>query len=628
MQTASVPHRVVSGLRLAACLTVLAACSSQLAAQNYWQQQVDYTIDVSLNDTEHTLDGFSKIQYTNHSPDTLSFIWFHLWPNAYRNDRTAFSEQLLGNGRTDFYFSSKEQKGYINRLDFRADGVLARMEDHPQYIDIVKIILPQPLPPGGQAMITTPFHEQLPFNFSRGGHVGRTYQLTQWYPKPAVYDRQGWHPMPYLDQGEFYSEYGNFDVRITLPENYVVAATGELQNPPASASPAPQPTSTAPPASSQSPRPNTSQDTLPVAPKSRSLHAGRQPTTSRHHPAAGPVTKKRTPTAKRTPAAPKRAITPVTETASAIPMATKTLRYTQNNIHDFALFASKHFQADHDTLQLASGRIVDVWAYYSPEAGPVWKNSVRLMKRAIRFRSALIGEYPFNIVSAAEVKMGVSGGMEYPTITAITPQKSERSLDIILEHEIGHNWFYGVLGTNERRYPWMDEGVNTYYDKRYEQQYYGAAPHAQANNAWLIRKIPADLDRLFIDAAVKQRLDQPISTSSEEFTAANYELIAYSKTSLWMRELERRLGSALFDSCMQTYFRLWQFKHPSPEDFRSVIEGTSHQQLDTLFALLDEKGPLRPFNRTDRAGAEKLTKPCCRKIPWLQESIEIKVIEV
>src|SRR5882757_7969094 len=112
--------------------------SPEPPAQRYWQQQVDYSIDVSLHDTEHTLDGFVKMQYTNHSPDTLSFIWIHCWPNAYKNDRTAFSEQLLENGRTDFYFSEKEKKGYINHLDFRVDGVVAKTEDHPQYIDIIR----------------------------------------------------------------------------------------------------------------------------------------------------------------------------------------------------------------------------------------------------------------------------------------------------------------------------------------------------------------------------------------------------------------------------------------------------------------------------------------------------------
>src|ERR1700760_1291200 len=225
-------------------------------AQSYWQQKVDYTIDVTLNNTDKTLDGFIRIKYTNNSPDTLHFIWIHCWPNAYKNDRTAFSEQLLTNGRTDFYFADKEKRGYINRLDFRADGQEAKMEDPPLYIDIIKVLLPKPLNPGSQITLTTPFHEKLPYNFSRGGWTltdpakaahhafGKpppkpttppvtSYQITQWYPKPAVYDREGWHPIPYLDQGEFYSEFGSFDVRITVPGDFVIAATGELQDAPA-----------------------------------------------------------------------------------------------------------------------------------------------------------------------------------------------------------------------------------------------------------------------------------------------------------------------------------------------------------------------------------------------------------
>src|SRR5205807_2385230 len=146
---------------------------------------------VSLNDKEKTLDAFEKITYINNSPDTLTYIWFHLWPNAYKNDRTAFSDQLLENGNTNFYFSSKEQKGYINRLGFKVDGVTAKTEDHPQYIDVVKLLLPLPLLPNQQITITTPFHVKLPFNFSRGGYDKESFQITQWYPKPAVYDHKG-----------------------------------------------------------------------------------------------------------------------------------------------------------------------------------------------------------------------------------------------------------------------------------------------------------------------------------------------------------------------------------------------------------------------------------------------------
>ena len=137
---------------------------------------------------------------------------------------------MLINDRTDFYFSGKEKRGYINRLDFKINGVTAKTEDHPQHIDIVKLMLPKPLAPGEQILIATPFHVKLPYLYSRSGHVGQSYQVAQWYPKPAVYDQKGWHPIPYLDQGEFYSEFGKFDVRITVPKKHVVAATGELQD--------------------------------------------------------------------------------------------------------------------------------------------------------------------------------------------------------------------------------------------------------------------------------------------------------------------------------------------------------------------------------------------------------------
>src|SRR5437762_3900073 len=156
---------------------------------DYWQQQVNFIIDVRLNDVDHSLEGFEKIEYINNSPDTLHFIWFHLWPNAYKNDKTAYSDQDVENGRTNFYFSDKNERGYINRLDFRINGEVVKTEDHPQHIDIIKLILTTPLAPHTTLNITTPFHVQLPHNFSRSGHQGQSYQVTQWYPKPAVYDK-------------------------------------------------------------------------------------------------------------------------------------------------------------------------------------------------------------------------------------------------------------------------------------------------------------------------------------------------------------------------------------------------------------------------------------------------------
>ncbi|MBL0356889.1 MAG: hypothetical protein IPP72_08335 [Chitinophagaceae bacterium] len=191
-------------------------CLMAAAQKPYWQQQVNYTINVTLNDTEHSLDGFEVMEYYNNSEDTLRFIWIHLWANAYKNDRTAFTDQLLENGSTDFYFSNAEDRGYINRLAFKVNGTIAVMEDHPQHQDILKVYLPVPLAPKQSCKIETPFHVKLPYNFSRGGHIDQSYQATQWYPKAAVYDKKGWHEMPYLDQGEFYCDFGNYEVAITF----------------------------------------------------------------------------------------------------------------------------------------------------------------------------------------------------------------------------------------------------------------------------------------------------------------------------------------------------------------------------------------------------------------------------
>ena len=194
------------------------------ARSQRWQQRVNYSIDVTLTDSTHSLDGNISIQYINHSPDTLSFIWVQCWPNAFKNDRTAFSESLIREGRTDFYFSDIPRKGYINRLEFRAGGRLARMEDHPRYIDVIRVILPSPLAPGDSVTLATPFHVQLPDNFSGCGYHQGVYAVTQWYPRAAVYDESGWHPDPFLGRGDSYHEFGNFDVRIAAPAAFTVVA--------------------------------------------------------------------------------------------------------------------------------------------------------------------------------------------------------------------------------------------------------------------------------------------------------------------------------------------------------------------------------------------------------------------
>lgn len=503
----------------------------------YWQQKVDYSIDVTLQDQEKTLDGFEQITYQNNSPDTLSFIWFHCWPNAYKNDKTAYTDQSLANGNTRFYFSNKEQRGYINRLDFKVNNITAAVEDHPTYADIIRLVLPSPLLPGKAITITTPFHVKLPFNFNRGGYDGENFYIAHWYPKPAVYDKEGWHAMPMLEQGEFYSEFGDYDVQITLPENYAVAATGVLQD-------------------------ETEKEWLqqragftwePVKEKIKIKGVSKTIT----HPYPASSTKM------------------------------KTLHYQQEAVHDFAWFADKRFIVQLDTLVLDNQKTVDCFSFYLP-GSPQWKNSLTYIRKSILSKSALIGDYPYSTATIVQNPQPVTGGTEYPTITILNAP-TENLLEYTINHEVGHNWFYGMLASNERSFPWMDEGMNSFYDDQYTKD----NKEAGRMDAGPLGPINIDmLEDLMLKTRESVKLDQPVNLPSEAYNAINYNLSVYHKASCWMQLLKDKMGAASFNKAMQEYFETWKFKHPYPNDFKQVMEKNTGQTLDSVFNLLGAKGPL------------------------------------
>lgn len=212
---------------LASCIVLI---TGSAFTQEYWQQEVNYTIQVRLNDKSHELSGYEVLEYVNNSPNTLDRIYMHLWPNAYRDGNSALAKQLYRQGDGKLTFAKAEDKGFIDSLDFKSESVKLKWEYDAENQDICIIYLNTPLKNGDRVRITTPFKVKIPSGeISRMGHIGQSYQITQWYPKPAVYDKNGWNAIPYLNQGEFYSEYGSYDVSITLPKNYIVGATGDLQ---------------------------------------------------------------------------------------------------------------------------------------------------------------------------------------------------------------------------------------------------------------------------------------------------------------------------------------------------------------------------------------------------------------
>lgn len=272
---------------------------------------------------------------------------------------------------------------------------------------------------------------------------------------------------------------------------------------------------------------------------------------------------------------------------------TKTLQYKQDNVHDFAWFADKTFTVKTDTLQLPSGKIITANAFYYSEHKENWTNSIAMIKRAILTKSKWLGEYPYNVVSV--VDGGNGGGMEYPTITLLDDGGSEKSLDFVIYHEVGHNWFEAILGTNERTHPWMDEGMNTYYDNRYSMLQYGNTniEIGRTKYPFINKRLPDDIQHIILQTITRIKKDQPIETPSGKFSFLNYNMMSYTKTGDWMKLLEDELGKDIFDNCMQEYYKRWQFKHPYPEDFNKVVEEVSGINTDAIFSLLYKKGALK-----------------------------------
>jgi hypothetical protein len=337
--------------------------------------------------------------------------------------------------------------------------------------------------------------------------------------------------MPYLEQGEFYSEFGNYAVSITVPETYTVAATGVLQN--------------------------------------------RSESGSKNHVERTGLTSPLRTAQKKQHGHLKKLADAQQSRATDTLQRTKTLVFAQEQVHDFAWVASKDYIIDSDTCRLPSGKMINVYACYTPDSRLRWKNSLTYLKAALRFYAAEVGEYPYATMTLAESAAAALGGMEYPALAILSAPPSEKTFDLLIAHETGHMWFYGTLATNERKAPWMDEGINTFYEKKYARQRYGESVK------W---------EELLLQTNIKKKRDQPITTPAADFTPANYGLVAYYKTARWLAEVEKSLGTQPFREQMQAYYKQWQNKHPQHEDLRKFF--AAGQRDTSLWAHIHTTGNL------------------------------------
>jgi hypothetical protein len=405
----SIERRAVTAVIIAAL--AFAAMAGNAGAQGYWrdeywQQQVDYEIRAELDPSTHTLTGSETIRYRNNSPDTLDQFYLHLYPNAYRDKSSQLIRDYM-QGTLFFLVGLPESwRGWMDVTRLAVGG-----QETPFTVDgtILTAGLPQPLPPGGETVIEVTFTEKIRPVLGRAGYSGRHYTMAQWYPKVAVYDWLGWHDDQFR-MGEFYGEFGTFDVHITLPEGYVIAATGT----PVSGDPG-------------------WGRNGPGAMGGRGAEGG-------GHPGADGGPRK-----------------PPGEAGDG----KKTVYFHAESVHDFAWAADPSFVVQ-DTVWNG----VQVKSIYRPW-NRSWADSVLAYTvRSLEWLEGLVGPYPYPQITVVDCPL--HGGMEYPMLAM--NGSSDESLVL---HEVGHSYFYGALANDERAEAWLDEGLTQFQTFWYTEERYG-----------------------------------------------------------------------------------------------------------------------------------------------------------
>lgn len=487
----------------------------------YWQNRADYKINVSLNDENHRITGSAVITYTNNSPDALQFLWLHLEQNLYKKSSLGAQTTPAG-GRS--YAPRDFTGGYqIKSVEVSRSGNF-KSANYLISDTRMQIRLQRPLKAKGEQIhikinyaFTVPKYGVSIMGRMKTDH-GWIYEMGQWYPRMAVYDDvNGWNTLPFMSAGEFYLEYGNFDYTVEVPWNFIVAGSGKLQNP---------------------------QDVL-TQKQIESLEEARR-------------TNKKVTIIK-----PKDVGTSQTR---PIQNGRLTWHFKISGARDAAWAASPAFAWDAEGFTLPGNKEVLSMAVYPPESAGKdrWGRATEYVKASLQFFSKF---YDFNYPYPVAVNVGGPvGGMEYPGIVYCSSRSGGRGLMGVTAHEFGHTWFPMIVGSNERRYAWMDEGFNSFADF-YATQHF--------NNGEFAR--PYQISR--ITQGMKGDNLQPILTYADQLRSLGFN--GYSKPAAGLHILrEVVLGPKKFDYAFQQYVQRWAFKHPQPKDFFRTMNNASGVDLN------------------------------------------------
>ncbi len=494
--------------------------------QHYWQNRADYLIKATLDEgaQDTTITGEVTISYTNNSPDNLDYLWLQLDQNLFKPDSRGALTTPIGGDRFDV-------KGF-NRGGYHIQSVSVTYKGQTYNVDPVvtdarmQVRLNTPMGPKGEKIsVKVNYSFSIPFyGADRMGRKkfkqGVVYELAQWYPRMCVYDDvEGWNTLPYMGLGEFYCDYGDYDYYITTPANMTVAGSGDLQNG--------EKVLTSTQVSRLEEARNSDKTVMIINPD----EVGQAAT----HPFKG----------------------------------TLTWHFKMLNTRDVSWAASTAFIWDAARVKLPSGRKCIAMSTYPIESSgnDSWGRSTEYLKYSIEIYSDKYFEYPWN---AATSVSGVALGMEYPGIIFCLSNLKNGRLWGDITHEIGHNWFPMIVGTNERKYMWMDEGFNTFINEYSTEKF---------NNGEYFK--PKSRLANGIAGMMARVLKDPLMVAPE---AQNEYGQYYVKTSLGLDMLRNVvLGPDRFDYAFNEYVKHWAFKHPLPYDFFRAMNDASGEDLNWFF---------------------------------------------
>ncbi len=539
------------------------------AEGDYFQQRVKYDIKADLDPESAVIAGIETITYFNNSPDTLGEIYFHLYYNAFQpGSYLAERDREFG----DFRLSelSAKNKGYVEIDMLKADGI--EYDDYVIDNTIMKVPLVSALAPGDSMVFYIEYRSQIPVRGSRAGHRGKHFDVGQWYPKPAVYDRYGWHHHQYLDF-EFYADYADFDVELTLPSEYIVAHMGKLLN-------------------------------------EEEMYGGLLPVAEGDSILVDVLSlmKKETPeeisgdSAKIDDAEPEgqdiieddgveTKPEPETEAiadTSAAGKNLKTWKFRAENVHDFAFCADPKFIMD-----ICGYNGITIKSYYSKTGKKRWaRNGAKYTRQAIALYSEKYYPYPYDQYTTVATIV-TSGGMEYPQLTMIGARSGSRGeqylyMESVIAHEVAHAWFYGILGFNETEQSYLDEGLTSFATMVYLEEYYGREHNNFAyKKSWQRKFLPNgnernDGQKRYISRALLNNED-PMNTQANLFMGGRYYNASYEKAQSVYLMLQYVMGEEKFDRFMGLLFERWALKHPYLSDVQGLAEEVYGQKLGWFF---------------------------------------------